>query len=601
MTIENLYKHLENEYKTDINAFLYFSRYPNDDTVLNEIIQKECLLLGNTLLQYSEDSKSLQKDKCKGRFKLNKASLKTSSMFAIKDKETLIDYCKNRINVSKNCHCVAKYNHALLLLTRNNQYAEPTIKAYMKVLDYYSANSDVEYCDTLELVVALFKKYKKEDIEEVKDYILSILFNTSVAPKLKSFVLNLILSIPKLYTSNELCEIPALCINLYHQETDRRVCESLLESARLFSKKVGDIENRVISSELLGDLKWNEIMPDDDRNIAISYLNESIYIEIIKLYKIAKNKEKLSRAMKAYEENNKRHRYLKFTLKIPAYNHNKTYDIVNGLIKQKVEETSLSIITSLCFQNTAILLPRCEQMKRNSESSVNTFFRTMNTDTWGNNVETSYELKIIHDSFQFIYINYSFHYVSLVLYNAMKKGKLNNVELKKVLGTIGFDLPLIYKRNKEQIETTIYSVLDKGLEEVLNQCQKYIDGKEVDCRFCIDFLTPKFESLVRIFARELGVDIREVYDNNTSQLKTLEKILQDEKLKEVFNNDDLFLFRHTFIKEGLNIRNDVAHGLLMPTDYTVNKAILVFLSVLRLSKCTRYFLKQKLYEQGFEV
>ena len=135
----------------------------------------------------------------------------------------------------------------------------------------------------------------------------------------------------------------------------------------------------------------------------------------------------------------------------------------------------------------------------------------------------------------------------------------------------------------------------------MNQCQKYIDGKEVDCRFCIDFLTPKFESLVRIFARELGVDIREVYDNNTSQLKTLEKILQDEKLKEVFNNDDLFLFRHTFIKEGLNIRNDVAHGLLMPTDYTVNKAILVFLSVLRLSKCTRYFLKQKLYEQGFEV
>lgn len=87
MTIENLYKHLENEYKTDINAFLYFSRYPNDDTVLNEIIQKECLLLGNTLLQYSEDSKSLQKDKCKGRFKLNKASLKTSSMFAIKEKK----------------------------------------------------------------------------------------------------------------------------------------------------------------------------------------------------------------------------------------------------------------------------------------------------------------------------------------------------------------------------------------------------------------------------------------------------------------------------------------------------------------------------------
>ncbi|MBB3895014.1 DUF4209 domain-containing protein [Bacteroides pyogenes] len=128
-----------------------------------------------------------------------------------------------------------------------------------------------------------------------------------------------------------------------------------------------------------------------------------------------------------------------------------------------------------------------------------------------------------------------------------------------------------------------------------------MNEKEVDWRFCIDFLTPKFESIIRMIAQKLGIPITEVFDNGTSQLKTLEKILQEEKIKDIFNDDDLFLFKHTFIKEGMNIRNNVAHGLLMPVDYTAGKAMLVFLSVLRLSKATMYFQKQNLREQGIKI
>ena len=36
-----------------------------------------------------------------------------------------------------------------------------------------------------------------------------------------------------------------------------------------------------------------------------------------------------------------------------------------------------------------------------------------------------------------------------------------------------------------------------------------------------------------------------------------------------------------------NIRNDVAHGLLMPEEYTPYRALLVFMSILRLAKATR--------------
>ncbi len=76
------------------------------------------------------------------------------------------------------------------------------------------------------------------------------------------------------------------------------------------------------------------------------------------------------------------------------------------------------------------------------------------------------------------------------------------------------------------------------------------------------------------------------------QFITIEKILSDPKLKDVFNDDDILLFKHTFTKDGMNVRNNVAHGLYLPEDYTKEIAVLVFLSVLRLCKYTDFIVTQ---------
>ena len=67
----------------------------------------------------------------------------------------------------------------------------------------------------------------------------------------------------------------------------------------------------------------------------------------------------------------------------------------------------------------------------------------------------------------------------------------------------------------------------------------------------------------------------------------LEQLLNQKVLARVFDQEDLLLFKQTFTNEGFNIRNDVAHGLLMPEEYTPYRALLVFLSILRLAKATR--------------
>ena len=577
---------LEKSYTTEVDTFSYFSHFPKDDENFNSLIRKNQFLLSGSFSSMYETTK-------------------------VDEKNELVDYCKKRILEVRNCHLMARYSHALLALTNNNQYAGQTISAYMKVLDFYSSTYTekyhiVEYFELLEVVISIYQKYKKKDVYELKDYLKSTLFDNKIAPRVKLFTLAAIKDAIKIFKAHELVNVPSLCIDLFREEVDRNFKKRALEYAISFSKITKDNSSLKIAAELLGDLKWDEIKPYDGHNMAVSHMNETIYEQIIKNYKVAKCATKLEHALNAYEENKKLHKYIRIPLKNSVTNRNKVISQINKLINNKLEESGLNIIASLCFHNLYILLPRYDFIEKETITSLKNFEYTklmnaVNVDAWGNKSATTHELHTMHQTFHLMFCNLSFDYVLLLIYNAMKKGKIDTSLLKKALETAGFDIPVIFHRNGEQVEISLYSILDRGINEFLAQCENYVEKKDTDWRFCIDFLTPKFESIIRIIANELGIAVTKVLDKGDSQFTTLENILQEQKLKDIFNEDDLFLFKHTFIKEGLNIRNDVAHGLLMPEEYTADKAMLVFLSILRLGKGTMFFLKQQMEKQGIKL
>ena len=96
---------------------------------------------------------------------------------------------------------------------------------------------------------------------------------------------------------------------------------------------------------------------------------------------------------------------------------------------------------------------------------------------------------------------------------------------------------------------------------------------------------------MRLIVNDLGEPIVKVKDGNT-EFVTLEVLLKTKALKSIFTKEDLLLFSQTYTKAGYNIRNDVAHGLLLPQEYTAAKALLVFVSVLRLAKWTYVYNQQ---------
>ena len=62
----------------------------------------------------------------------------------------------------------------------------------------------------------------------------------------------------------------------------------------------------------------------------------------------------------------------------------------------------------------------------------------------------------------------------------------------------------------------------------------------------------------------------------------LDDLLRTEACKELYSDEDRDLFIYALTSKGLNIRNCVAHGFYLPSDFTTFKAILVLLCMLRL-------------------
>ncbi len=163
--------------------------------------------------------------------------------------------------------------------------------------------------------------------------------------------------------------------------------------------------------------------------------------------------------------------------------------------------------------------------------------------------------------------------------------------MKKTLLKTAFGIEFDFVRAESTLKYTWFSLVDIGLLEFFKQFKRAINQKQTDWRFTIDFLTPKFEAILRDIVENAGSEVTRVKDNGDTELMSLEELFKSLVISNVFNDDDLFLFRHTFTKVGYNIRNNVAHGLYKSCDYTLSKAILVFLCIIRLNKIIVYIAK----------
>lgn len=572
------YKKIESEYEVKNHSWNLFSDFGNLSEVDKVYARYEFLSLNNF------------------ESNLFKKEIEES-------KKQIINYFTYRIQEVKNPNLLAKYNHLLLYITRNNNYAAKAIDCYQEVLSYYlsiynKGFNTLYFSDILSDIILLSTKHKINE-NALKNQIDGYLKDSSLSSKIKTFILEIIgRNEHKLFKSAELLNYPQLCIDIATNEDDTNIKERLLKIAVLLAQKVSNKELGKIANEMLGDLEYSHILPPDKNNIAISHLNENHYNKIINYYRLAGQKEKVTKAIKEFEENKKHHRYIKIQSKIPMKNAQQIYEAVNEYLEQLLEKTSEILILQLCFDNGSLLFPSNERVKETVEkqmeqSDMHKYFSSKLNDFNNNTTSVSHEKLGEHQFYDVFLQNHTLPFMVELLNRAINKKKIGYFQIKKTLEKAAFGISFDVNRGDSVINYTWFSLIDIGIREFFKQLQKAVKMKQTDWRFTIDFLVPKFEAIFREIVENAGGDITKVKENGDSEMKPLEDLFASSIIKEIFNEDDIFLFRHTFTKVGWNIRNNVAHGLYKSFDYTLSKAILVFLCILRLNKVTIYIVNSK--------
>lgn len=579
-TVPELYSYLELLYQTKFDTYTFFSRFSSDN---DDVLRK---------IGYN-------------RFLLNE-HFETSWSPASLDKPTideLVSYSYNRLSETNNPHLLVRYNTALLVMHQDNRFALKAIDAYWQVADTYLKESlnnyefGYEFLQAMKDLLNLCVKYKKDEITNITAYLYSIL-SQNYSIHLKVGILNIFLN-DKVFKLDAIKGLPQFCLSLSDAIEPIQNKERVSEIGLKLSQRLNNQEMIVKFAELLGDLALNDIQEYDDSNIAISHMNEVIYEKAISYYKIAKNGKKQSETIIKLEQNRTHHQYIKFPIYVKSDNQSDYIDAINRLVEITIDKPLSEILFSLCKHNHSSLLIDYNHLATSAynnreDTNITSCFEAVRVDKWGNKHPTTHEAVRIHDSFHIMYQRSTLLYIPLLLCNCMNFKKMTTSQFRAVIKKTGLFVPISVKRSGGTVEIPLYDIVGKGLEDFVKQNNiSFKNRSKADWRFCIDFLTPKFEFIVRCIASTLNVPVVKTLRDGTVQFITLEKILSDSKLKIVFNDDDIFLFNHTFTKDGLNVRNDVAHGLMLPQDYTKEVALLVFLCILRLSKIADYIVSLK--------
>lgn len=583
ISLEELYRKLESKYQITKGRKMYFDFFEakNDSEKVHFHYEQ------NLLFSYKDHFKSL---------------------VSTDDKAKLAEYCSQRLQIAKNIHLLCVYSFSRFHLAKDKKnlfdaisYSEQIMREFYLVGD---KDNGFEFGELFEFLYPLCKQYNKVNtlVNVVNEaiintdscfhfYILAVLNNFAEAyNRDKKSAIN----IKKDFDQENLTE---LCLKDYESETNPIRQKKLLDFALNFSKHISNRVLRKKVCETKGDYLISHLLPYDDKNIIIPHYNSSKLVNAIELYKEAKNEAKRKNATLQYEANKSKLQYIKFTHSISKEEYEKRMLVWKEEIDSISKEGHFQILLALCGYGIDWFCLSADRLSQAVQSQIkectyHQAFRPIKSDSYNNIRQCSHEEAMLHHCFDFQYRQYAFYIFTQVLAITMKNNTFSFDTLKEDLCRMGFNSFVVYKEhNGERIQTTPFDMVESGLNEFLIQHQRFVNGEKTDWRFCISFLSTQFEGIMRLIVNDLGEPIVKVKDGNT-EFVTLEVLLKTKALKSIFTKEDLLLFSQTYTKAGYNIRNDVAHGLLLPQEYTAAKALLVFVSVLRLAKWTYVYNQQ---------
>lgn len=528
------------------------------------------------------------------------------------------EYLIERFNVTRSPLTNARYSHLIWLSPKkHSKYAKAAIDSYLELVKIYEKKDmdkpEEHYGLNVENAIrnAFFiGRHTKYRLDEIKSEVIRLIkkFNVESGSTfaLRFNLIDLMLSEKKTFSDDDFREIEKICWELAKLDVERGNIHGAIKLLGL-GEKIDMRLNQKYKNwrKRIAEL-YETLMRQAEKGNNLAAL--SFCQDTLENYKIIKDAKKISEIEKKYAELRGSMKLAEFKQEIDLSKHiKKCREIATKLAKEEPEK----IIKTLMVSKQ--LLPKYKDMEKiavniGEEHAIQKLFSKVVMDQRGHTAqhftEDSEEKYFgILEQYQIdLQIN-KIPLIREIFFSAIRNDKLNTKLLSAFLVKHSWYGKNISKKLGEGREITYcwINLLAPSIHEYFKELERFFLGlnDRPNLVLAIDSLTLKIEGLLRDMCELSGIatfyQTKDKKRRNIVREKDLHALLYEEKIKELFDEDDLLFFRFLLVEQpGFNLRHRIAHSLLYFQEYSVDLMHLLVLALLRIGKYD--FVKENQHE-----
>lgn len=496
-------------------------------------------------------------------------------------------YLENRANQVANIHLKARYFHLLVgsnnLKYRHQNYSKNAIDLYLKIIQDKKVK-DFEHIAFTVVQNVLYLCYNIDyKVTDIENKLETLIINNQLSPWLFRNLVEILLRYKTSKTSN-------LSGILHHGEIK---CDEFIDNLKKndLHSAIDFINTKIsIADRLRKDstqslvqkgIFWEELA--GQRN---DFIANDFQYEAIKCYNKAGEKKLKELATIKYTQYKRRLVLHSVHSKFSDKNLNELIELLDKNAMIIAKQDSDYIYTFLSFSDDIIYSLNSENTK-NDKSFID-FSKPVTFDINNNisgKITKPFSIRISSEYHHFI----SLLYIRLIFQKGVLSGKINYetlIDFFKTKSWLGQQIPAKdldgNNYNYTWIGLLAPSILDFFFQYPHTLRSKYHHANYL---LSIDSLSIKFEGVLRDIAYFNKVQT-DVYDqvNDRMRERYIEEFLNDDKIISLLGKKDTDFLKYIFTKEGLNLRNNIAHCYLNFNNYNADKFLLLITAFLRLGK-----------------
>ena len=519
--------------------------------------------------------------------------------------DSTYDYIIKRLNSTSHPLLKARYAHVLWFSPKKHgKYAQIAIDAYLELIRLYEEKDKARPrehfgLDILDAVKNAFflslncndNKRLKRAKSEIKRLIFNFNSESSSLFALRNNLINLVLTQKNTFSKDDFVGIGEMCYKFAESLENSHLAIAILKLGEKIDEKL-EIRRQDWKKSIAE--KYEKMMKstkETNKFVAIGFCQDAL-----KYYRLLKDVKKIEELEKIYDELKDKVEFKKFEMKLNLEPYIKDCQKKAKKIAQYSPE---EIFTLLMMDKN--LLPKNNEIKTLAEKAlkehpIQTIFPIVVVDERGHNVEhfSSKEEILYFQTLQQYQIYLENQYIPLInaiILEALKEKKMTFGSLMDFFKKYSwFSKPLKKRIQNKEIDYCWIHLLAPPLFEYFKQMEYSIaSGTYPNLVLSVDSLILKIEGLLRDLCNYSGITTffqkEDKQGRTVYQEKDLNALLHEEKIKELFDEDDLLFFRFVLVeKAGYNLRHKIAHSLILFGEYQINYVHLLILMLLKVSK-----------------